>query len=50
MRTQTLIRISGMTLLAFAVSLALLALVYALQYPHLLPMLATISWNGTISY
>ena len=50
MKTNTLIRLSGMTLLAIAVSLAVLALVYALQNPQLLMILATVSWNGAISY
>jgi len=35
-----------MILLAVAVSLAVLALVYALQNPHLILSLATVSWNG----
>lgn len=46
MKTQTLFRISGMILLAVAVSLVMLALVYALQHPHLLVTIATIGWNG----
>jgi hypothetical protein len=46
MKTQTLIRISGMVMLAVAVSLAMLALVYAIQHPQLLSMIATVSWNG----
>jgi hypothetical protein len=46
MKTQTLMRISGMLLLAVAVSLVMLALVHALQHPQLLPSLATVSWNG----
>ena len=46
MNTQTLIRISGIILLAVAVSLVMLALVYALQNPHLLVTVATIGWNG----
>ena len=40
MKTQTLIRVSGMVLLAVAVSLAMLALAYAIQYPHLMANLA----------
>jgi len=46
MKTQTLIQISGIILLAVVVSLAVLALVYALQNPHLSQLLATVSWNG----
>ena len=46
MKTQTLIQVSGMVLLAVAVSFAVLALVYALLNPHLLAALATVSWNG----
>jgi uncharacterized protein involved in exopolysaccharide biosynthesis len=46
MKTQTLIRISGMVLLAVAVSIIILALVYALQNPHMLVTVATIGWNG----
>ena len=45
MKTQTLIRISGMVLLAIAVSLVMLALVYTLQSPHLLVTAASIGWN-----
>jgi hypothetical protein len=50
MKTQTLARVSGMILLAAAISLAVLALIYALQNPNLSLMLATVSWNGTVSY
>jgi hypothetical protein len=39
-------RISGMVLLAVAVSLVMLALVYALQHLHLAATIATIGWNG----
>jgi len=46
MNTQTLIRVSKIILLAAAVSLAVLALVYALQNSHLLATFATVSWNG----
>jgi hypothetical protein len=46
MKTKTLLRISGIVLLAVAVSLITLALVYALQNPHLLATVATIGWNG----
>ena len=42
MKTQTLIRISGMILLAVAISLAMLALVYALQNPHQMQVIASI--------
>lgn len=46
MKTQTLIRVSGMIMLAVAVSLAMLALIYILQNRHLSLILATVSWNG----
>jgi hypothetical protein len=48
MKTQTLvlIRVSGMILLAVAVSIITLALVHALQSIQLLASLATIGWNG----
>ena len=46
MKTQTLIRISGMVLVAVAVSLVVLALVYTLQNPHLFVTIASIGWNG----
>ena len=46
MKTQTMIRISELVLLAVAVSLAVLALVYVLQDHSLFATLATISWNG----
>jgi hypothetical protein len=46
MQTQTLLRISGMVLVAVAVSLVMLALVYVLQHPNLMVTLATIGWNG----
>lgn len=46
MKAQTLTRVSGMILLAVAVSLAVLALVYILQHSNTMPMLATVSWNG----
>jgi len=46
MKTQTLIRVSGMIMLAVAVSLAMLALIYVLQNPDLPLILATVSWNG----
>jgi len=46
MKKQTLIRVSGMIMLALVVSLAMLALIYTLQNPHLSRILATVSWNG----
>jgi hypothetical protein len=46
MKSQTLIRLSRIILLAFAVSVAALALVYALQHPELMAILGTVSWNG----
>ena len=46
MKTTTLIRISGMFLLALAVSVGAMILVYALQNPQLMVNLATINWNG----
>jgi hypothetical protein len=50
MKAQTLVRVSGMVLLAAAVSVAVLALIYALQNPKLMLLLATVSWNGTVIY
>jgi hypothetical protein len=47
MKTQTLIRLSGMILIAVMVSLAVMALVYGLQHPHAMAAeLASIGWNG----
>ena len=46
MNTKMLIRISEMILLAIAVSLIALALVYTIQNFHLMGLLATVSWNG----
>jgi len=46
MKTQTLIRISGTILLVAAISLVILTLIYALQAPQVMVMLATVSWNG----
>ena len=46
MKTQTFVRVTGMIVLAVAVSLAMLALIYALQNHHLSLILATVSWNG----
>lgn len=46
MKEHALVKISGMILLAVAVSLVMLALIHILQTPNLLPALATVSWNG----
>jgi len=46
MNTHPLIRISGIILLALAISLLTLALVFALQNPQVMATLATVSWNG----
>jgi hypothetical protein len=46
MKTQTLFRFSGKILAAVAVSLVMLALVYAFQHPNLVVTVATIGWNG----
>ena len=46
MQTNTLIRVSGMILLAITVSLVALALVYAIQHPGVTAILSTVSWNG----
>jgi hypothetical protein len=46
MKIAPVVRITGMILLALAVSLVMLALVYTLQHPNLLVSLATVSWNG----
>jgi hypothetical protein len=46
MKTQALFRISGIIILALAVSLIMLAMIYALQHPHLAATMATIGWNG----
>jgi hypothetical protein len=45
MKTNTFFRLSGMILLAAAVSLAVLMLVYAIQHPDLMVTLASIGWN-----
>jgi hypothetical protein len=45
MKAQTLIRISGLIMVAVVVSLVMLALIYALQNQHLIVPLATIGWN-----
>jgi hypothetical protein len=44
MKTQTLVKISAIFLLAAAVGLIILT--YALQNPQVMVMLATVSWNG----
>lgn len=46
MKTQTLIRVSEMFLLAVAVSLVVLVAVYAVQNLHSALKLASVSWNG----
>jgi hypothetical protein len=46
MRTNALFRGFSMILVAVAVSLVILALIYALQNPHLLVTIASIGWNG----
>ena len=46
MKTNILVRVSGMILLGVAVSLAVLVLVYALQNIKLLPIVTTVRWNG----
>lgn len=45
MKAQTLIRVSGIVLLAATVSIAMLTLVYAIQYPHLMASLTFLSGN-----
>jgi hypothetical protein len=45
MNIQTILRISGIILVAVAVSLIMLGLVYALQDPHLAASMVTIGWN-----
>lgn len=46
MNTHSLLRLSGMILLAVTVSIAILALLYLIQYPQLILGIATISWKG----
>jgi len=46
MKTQTLLRLSRIVLLAVAVSAGILALLYAIQSHDLGFGLATVSWNG----
>ena len=50
MKSHALLRVSGMTLLAVAVSLAIMGLVYILQHAQLLMSLATVTWNGAGHY
>jgi hypothetical protein len=49
MKYKTLLRISGMLLLAIAVSAVAVILVYAMQNPQVMANLASIGWNGFIS-
>lgn len=49
MKTQKLVWLAGIILLSVAVSAAILALVYALQNPHVVLMLASIGWNGMLA-
>ena len=49
MKTEAIFRISRMLLLATAVSLVVLLMVYALQNPEVMVNLATIGWNGYMS-
>jgi hypothetical protein len=46
MKIKTIFRISGMLLLAIAVSAVAVILVYALQNPQVVVSLASIGWNG----
>ena len=46
MKAHALLRISGMTLVAIAVTLIVLALVYTLQNAYVSAMFTTISWNS----
>lgn len=46
MNIRILTRLSGMILLALAVTIGILALVYALQNPHIFVNIASIGWNG----
>jgi hypothetical protein len=46
MNIHTLLRLSRMVLLAVAVSVAILALMYLMQHPQLILAIATVSWNG----
>ena len=49
MKTRVLLRISGMLLLAIAVSAVAVILVYAMQNTQVVVNLASIGWNGFIS-
>ena len=48
MKSQTLIRVSIMFLLATVVSVVALLLVYTMQNPQVVVNLASIGWNGYI--
>lgn len=48
MEAQKLIRLSGMVLLALAVSIGTLAVIYILQNPQLMTNIASIGWNGML--
>ena len=47
-KIQPLIRLSGVILLAIAVSVGVLALIFALQHPQVVINLASIGWNGML--
>ena len=46
MKVKVFVQVSRMILLAAAVSIAMLALMYVMQHSGLLRVLATVSWNG----
>lgn len=48
MKIKTFLRISGMLLLAAAVTAVILLLVYAMQNPQMMVNLASIGWNGFV--
>jgi hypothetical protein len=50
MNKQTLIRVSGTILTAMTITLALLALLYLAQHPDLISTLASVSWNGDLTF
>jgi hypothetical protein len=50
MKTTTIFRILPMLLLTVAAGLILLMLVYALQHPQVMTVLATVSWNGRFAH
>lgn len=50
MNIQILLQLSRIILLAAAVSLVVLVLIYVLQNPNLILSLATVSWNGSVSH